>query len=278
MRYLGCHVSASGGLDKALERGEALGVNTIQVHASPPQKWNVKPFPKGIEARYLDKKKTSIVEKVFFHAIYLINLASADQAKIEFAKLSLINDLDFNSRIEGDGVIFHVGSMKDQLDNEAGLRQVAETINEILAASKNKARLLLEVAAGSGKIIGSKLEELRFIYDLIKEQARVGFALDTQHMFASGYDLKDHLNQVIEEVDKIFTLDKVWAIHLNDSMTELNSKKDRHQNLGDGLIGNDSLSALLHHPKLSNIPFILETPDLKTEATAKIEVEKLKNL
>lgn len=277
-RYFGCHVPLSGGIASGITNGEALGVNTIQIHPSPPQRWNSKPFAPALENDYLAAKAASTVKKVFFHGIYLINLANPDPSKFHLSKLSLVHYLDLASRVDADGVIFHLGSNKDQPLEKEGFKQAAGGINWILQEAGNSAKLLLEVAAGSGKIIGDRLEELSEIYDEIEDKDRVGFALDTQHMWASGYDWVGHLEEVVDEVKGVLGLDKVWAIHLNDSMTELGSKKDRHQNLGQGQIGIDALRNIVRHPALQAIPMILETPSLKDLGTAAGEVQALREL
>jgi deoxyribonuclease-4 len=275
-RYFGAHVSASGALENALINGRDLGVNTIQLHPSPPQRWNSAKNKEGTETRFNELRKDSGVEKVFFHAIYLINLANPDPQKFHLSKLSLVHHLDLMDRISGDGVIFHVGSMKDQESDDVGYAQVSQGINWILENSPNKARLILEVAAGSGDIIGDKLEELSRIYEGVTNKERVGFGLDSQHMWASGYNLQTDLEKIVENIDSAFGIDKVWSVHLNDSKTECCSKKDRHENLGDGLIGLEALTKFINHPKLRHIPFILETPALKDMETAKGEVERLR--
>ncbi len=277
-RYFGCHVSSSGGLANALRAGKALGVNTIQLHPSPPQRWNYKPFPDGIEAEFVGERAASGVKKVFFHAIYLINLATINPVQLNSAKSSLQHYLELNARIKGDGVIVHVGSMKDQPDEETGFRQVANAIDEIVKNIPSEARLLLEVAAGSGAIIGDKLEELAKIYEYLGAPAQVGFALDTQHMWASGYDWQNELESVIEQIGRIFGFEKVGAIHLNDSKVELASRKDRHEDLGDGLIGLEAIRNVFMHPKLSAIPFILETPCMKDPESAAVDVAKLREM
>lgn len=274
-RFLGCHVSASGGLENGLKNGEILGVNTIQVHPCPPQRWNFKPFAPGLEDKFLEMREQSKVKRVFFHGIYLINLANPDPKQFANSKTSLYHDLDFSHRIGGDGVIFHVGSMKHQESFEDGLKHAAEGVNWIMDKSKGNARLLLEVAAGSGQVIGSRMEELATIYEHVEHKDNVGFALDTQHLWASGYDLKNDLDGVIKSIEKNFTFEKVWAVHLNDSKTLLGSKTDRHENLGQGEIGLDALTAFVNHPKLVSIPFILETPGLKAMDTAQGEVDIL---
>lgn len=277
-RFFGCHVSSAGGFQNAITNGDTLGVNTIQLHPAPPQRWNRKPFPVGYEEKFLELKPTSSVEKVYFHAIYLINLANPDPEKRELSKLSLRHHLDLISRIKGDGVVVHVGSNKDNEIEQEGYRLVAESINELLQDLPQDAPLLLEVAAGSGKIIGAQMEQLAFIYDLISKKDQVGFCLDTQHMWASGYDWQNDLEQIIAQIKSIFGLENVKCIHLNDSKSKLESRVDRHENLGSGEIGLDAIKAVIHHPDLIDIPFVLETPNLKDMETAKVEVEKLRTI
>ncbi len=277
MRYYGCHVSVAGGMQNAINNAEELGVNTIQIHPTPPQRWNRNSFASGYENKFLEAKANSSVDKVFFHGIYLINLASPDPEKVSAAVKSLQFYLELADRIAADGVIFHVGSNKEQENSEVGLKQAADAISRILDTPQ-KSRLLLEVSAGSGKIIGAKMEELRYIYDLVGDKTRLGFALDTQHMWASGYDFKDHGSEVAEEVDKVFGSENVYAIHLNDSKSALASHVDRHENLGQGQIGAAGLSSFVNHSKMRHIPLILETPALKDLDGAKGEVKALKEL
>lgn len=274
MRFYGCHVSVAGGLHNGLKNGEELGVNTIQVHPSPPQRWNAKPYKPDAEAKYLELKPESSVEKVFFHTIYLINLATPIDKNYTLSKKSLLYDLEYCDRVKGDGVIVHVGSMKDQ-DEDEGYRRATEAINWIMGEYEGESPLLLEVSAGGGRIIGARMEELARIYEGLNDQDRVGFALDTQHMWASGYDLKGDLEGVIKQIKKHFGLKRVKAIHLNDSMTELDSRRDRHANLGEGEIGTKALKAFVNHTALRRIPIMLETPGLKEVETAKKEVKRL---
>ena len=265
-------------MESALANAQQLGVNTIQLHPAPPQRWNSKPYPAGYADKFNAQRPHSGVEKVFFHGIYLINLANPDPQQLHLSRTSLVHHLQLTAQIEGDGVIFHVGTAKHAADEATALRQAAESVNWIMENSPAPARLLLEVAAGAGSIIGDRVEELATIYDKVEQKDRVGFALDSQHLWASGYDLTNELEAIIENFDRALTIDKIWAIHLNDSKTPLASKKDRHENLGDGAIGKKTLSDFVNHPKLRHIPFILETPGLKDMETAKIEVEKLKAL
>lgn len=277
-RYFGCHVSVSGGLANGILNGTTLGVNTIQIHPSPPQRWNVKPFNQGVEAEFLELQASSEIKKVFLHAIYLINLANPDKQKVHLAKMSLVHYLDLCSRIKGEGVVFHVGSNKDQENEAEGLKQAADSINWILDQANNEASLLLEVSAGSGKVIGSRMEQLETIYSQVEQKERVKFALDTQHMWASGYDFTSELDKIVSEIDGCFGLEKVSIIHLNDSKSGLASKVDRHANLGEGQIGSVTLEKIVQHSKLTTIPLVLETPGLKDIDSAKEEVKMLRKL
>ncbi len=275
-RYFGAHVSSAGGLQNAVGAAVELDINTIQVHPSAPQRWNTTPFPPGAEDAFNSAREGTCLERVFFHAIYLINMATPDNQKFHFAKTSLINYLDLNVRVGGSGVIFHVGSMKDQPDEAVGYDRVVSGLNAVLDKAPQGARLILEVAAGAGAVIGDKVEELALIYSQLERKEAVGFGLDTQHMWASGYDFQNELENVIDNVERELGLDKVWSIHLNDSKTALASRKDRHENIGDGLIGGDALKNVFTHKKLAHIPFILETPALENLDGARSEIAKLR--
>jgi deoxyribonuclease-4 len=275
-RYFGAHVSCAGGLANAAKAAIQLEINTIQVHPSPPQRWNSQPFSEGVEEEFNKLRDGSCLEQVFFHAIYLINMATPDPQKFHLAKTSLLNYLELSARIKGAGVIFHVGSMKDQPDEATGYDRVVSGINWVLERAPQESRLIMEVAAGSGSIIGDRLEELALIYSQLERKELVGFGLDTQHIWASGYDIRNDLEGVVAQVEGQLGLDKVWSIHLNDSKTECASKKDRHENLGEGLIGLEALERFFMHPKFRDIPFILETPALESIDGARSEVDKLR--
>jgi deoxyribonuclease-4 len=275
---LGCHISAAGGLIKALERAQAVGINTMQIHPSPPQRWNTKPFSPGVEKEFLAAMDRSCLKKVFFHGIYLINLANPDQSKRHLAELSLSHDLELADRIGGEGVIFHVGSLKDEPDESVGYQRAADSIVAALERAGGSAPLLLEVSAGSGKIIGSRFSELVSIYDHAGRHPRIRFALDTQHLWASGYDLAHDLSGLLHEIESSVGLDAIGAIHLNDSRSALGSHVDRHEDLGKGTIGWETLTNIVTHPKLRHIPFILETPSLKTDEGVASEMAQLRKM
>lgn len=282
-RHLGAFVSGSGGLFNILQRGRDLGVNTVMTHPAPPQRWNSTPFKDEVIDKYNSLRgEYSDIERVFFHGIYLINLANPDSQKFHLSKLSVMHHLDLLNRIDGDGVIFHTGSFKDTTE-DVGFDRVIYGLNwifENIPSEIKGKKLLLECAAGSGSIVGDRMEELQRIYSGVKDEYKqyLGFCLDTQHMFASGYDLINNLEEVVSDIQKYLGLENVRAIHFNDSKTEFASHKDRHANLGEGLIGLDAMKNILNHPKLSEIPFILETPALDELEGALNQVKILKEL
>lgn len=277
-RRFGCHVSCAGGLANALKRGEALGVNAIQIHPSAPQRWNLDPYPIGIEVEYQSLKPQVCVEAVYFHGIYLINLATPDPRKQQFGVRSLINDLELAHRIGAAGVIFHVGSLKDEPDEEAGFSRAASLIRQAVDEAPGSVKLLLEVSAGSGKVIGSRFAQLARIDALVDRPNRVGFALDTQHLWASGHDLVNDLDGIIESFGSCASLLRIEVIHLNDSKTKLGSTIDRHENLGAGLIGYDTLRKVVQHPALAHAALILETPRMKSPEEAILDVQVLREM
>lgn len=274
-RFLGAFVSVAGGLHNGVTNGTNLGVNTIMIHPSPPQRWCTKPFDeKAIEGFNLVMKKSAI-EKVFLHGIYLANLANPDKQKFHLSKLALVHYLNLNEKLtNGSGVVFHVGSIKDTTEEE-GFERIIKGINWILKEAPGKSCLMLEVAAGSGSVVGDKIEELKRIRDGVENPDRVFYCLDTAHLFGSGYDIVNKLDEVMDQIDKILGFENIKLVHFNDSKVELDSKKDRHENIGEGKIGKEAMVKFLNHPKLMNIPFVMETPGLKSDELAQSEVDKL---
>lgn len=276
-KYYGGHLSIAGGFHKALESAKLLEINAIQIHPSAPQRWNSSPYKPGVEDEFLRNLPSSGVKKIFFHGIYLINLANPDPKAQKLSQLSLINDLDLCSRLRADGVIFHVGSSKHEPDELKALALAADAVNAILDESKNSSRLILEVSAGGGLTIGQRFEQLVEIFERVEKKDRIAVGLDTQHLWASGYQLPEDLDNLLKLIDSTVGSERLAAVHLNDSKTACGSRLDRHENLGDGLIGKDRLLAVLNHPKLKEIPFILETPAMKSIETAVDEIKKLRS-
>jgi deoxyribonuclease-4 len=274
MRKLGAFVSVAGGLANGVANGEKLGVNTIMIHPSPPQRWCTKPFDQEQIRAFNEARSKSKIKHVYMHGIYLINLAKPDKQQFHLSKLALVEYLKLAEEIGSDGVVFHVGSFKDTTEEE-GFPRIAKGLNWIFEQAPGKSMLLLECAAGAGNIVGDRMEELARIYELAENKERIGFCLDTQHMFASGYDLVNKLEAVVSEIENVLGLEKVKAVHFNDSKVEFESHRDRHENIGEGKIGKKAMTDFLNHPKLRELAYIMETPGLKDPETAQSEVDKL---
>ena len=230
-------------------------------------------------------QKQSPVKMVFAHAIYLINLAQPDKQKFHLGKISLVHYLNFmrdlatiakqyDSDIIAGGVVVHVGSAIHYPTKQAAIDRVLYGLNWILEQAPT-GQLLLESSAGSGQIIGERLEDLAWLRENSEQKERISIALDTEHMFASGYDWTNP-NEVVTQVENLIPLKLISLIHLNDSKVPCGSKKDRHENLGDGLIGEEALKQIINHPKLKHIPMVLETPHMKSVDEVAIDIEKLK--
>ncbi|WKZ30685.1 MAG: deoxyribonuclease IV [Candidatus Dojkabacteria bacterium] len=286
-RYLGAHVSASGGLKNAIANGLELEVNSIQTMFSAPMRWSTKDIDEKQIEEFAEAAANSNIKKILFHGVYLINLARAEKQMFHLSKLSLLTHLSASAKLaegikergsecEVLGVTFHPGSAKD-LTPEEGVKRISYGLNWILEQLKG-GMILLESSAGSGQIMGDTLEELVAMREGVEDKARVGYVLDTQHMFVSGYDWRDNLDGIISQIESTIGLENVKAFHLNDSMKPFDSHKDRHANLGEGEIGSEAIKKLLSHSKLADKPFILETPNLKSMATARKEVAVLKSL
>lgn len=285
-KYLGAHVSSAGGISNALKEAEKYNINTIQMMPTAPMRWVTKDIPEEEIMKFADELERSGVKKILVHGIYLTNLARKDKQLFHLGKMGLVVYLRFAERVGEEikkrkidseilGVCFHPGSQKE-LNAQESLERIVYGIDWVLNEVPGNQKLLIETTAGSGNNMGDTLEELRDMRKGVKEQERVGFVCDTQHMFASGYDWKNNTDNVVKEIDEKIGIKNVKAIHINDSMADFNSHKDRHADLGKGKIGEDSFREIIK--KLPDTPFILETPSLKSSATMQNEINKLKEL
>ena len=262
MPVLGAHVDSSGGLHLAFERAKAMGADAIQIHPTPPGFWG---SPKLDETRIATFKEAAAKHghpPFYFHAVYLINLAGDDATLRQRSESTLAGYLKAADDLGVDGVIFHTGSHKGA-GFEARLPSITEHLRHVLERADPKtARLLIENNAGLGGCVGAKFEEIRRMLDALDNDRRVAVCFDTCHAFASGYDerTKADVKRTIDELDRVIGLDRVPVIHTNDSVTGLGSNRDRHANIGEGLIGEEGFRALLHEPRLAKLPFILEVP------------------
>ena len=261
MPVIGAHVEARKGLWNAFPNAAAIGADAIQVHPTPPGFWgSPKPSDEDVE-RFRQEYADAGRPPFFFHAVYLINLASDDAKVHPRSESTLAGYLAAADRLGIDGVIFHVGSHRG-IGFEAALPGITERMRRALErADPRQTRLLIENNAGTGGCVGARFEEIRAMVDAVGDP-RVGSCLDTCHAFASGYDLRTEAGarEVVDEWERVVGLDRLDAIHCNDSMSGLGSNRDRHQNIGLGEIGEEGFRALLHDSRLAKLPFILEVP------------------
>lgn len=259
MLNIGCHLSASKGFGHMGKEALSIDANTFQFFTRNPR---------GSKAKALDendlKKLLKIMEENNFapvvgHAPYTLNPCSEDKRTKEFALEVLINDLIRMEHLPNNYYNFHPGSHVGQ-GSEKGIELIAEALNFILTPGQTT-MVLLETMSGKGSEVGGTFEELRQIMDKVKLEKKVGVCLDTCHVHDAGYDIVNNLDGVLEEFDRIVGLEKLRAIHLNDSKNPFASHKDRHAKIGEGVLGLETVQNIINHPKLCRLPFILETPN-----------------
>jgi len=275
---LGAHVSSSGGIHTAIDRIEKLGGTSVQVFTQSPRTWRLTNHPPENFEKFKERRKDAGIEAVLCHALYLLNLASPKKDFYEKSVAALSNTVDVACAIEADGVIFHVGSHLGS-GFDAGLERVVPALAEALERCSGPTWLLMENTAGAGGTIGRSIDELAAIYDRLDGHPHLGICLDSCHLYASGYDVtdKDALDLLLEEVDEKIGLDRLRALHINDSQAPLGSNRDRHANIGEGLLG-EELGVFLSHPSLQGLPAVLEVPGKDGHGPDKREMTRLKRL
>ncbi len=275
---LGAHVSTAGGLGKAIDRGVEIGCETIQIFGSPPQGWAFKPVAEDQTKAFREKAQEADIGPVFFHAIYLINLGTPNPANLEKGIESLVNYMKLSSEVGASGVIFHPGSHKGA-GFQGILGQTVASIQRVLESSPEGPWLTLENMAGMGQHIGASFQELATIIKTV-DSPRVKVCLDTQHCFAAGHDVSDKegVEKMIAEFDETIGLDRLVAIHANDSKPPLGAGLDRHENIGEGHIGIQGFEAILSHPAFSDLPFFLEVPGFEGGGPDKANLDILKDV
>lgn len=257
---IGGHVNARGGIDKSVDNALAIGAEVIQTHPSPPQMWKPLRIDQPVVDAYRRKAAAAGLRQHWFHAVYLVNLATRDPAMLEKSITSLALYMDLAERLGADGVIFHPGSHKGA-GFDAMLPQMAGAVREVLARTASPARLVIENSAGQGGCVGCTFEEVGAIADAVSSE-RVAVCLDTAHCFASGYDIRTAagIAEALHRFDGAIGLDRLVAVHANDSRAPLGSNLDRHANIGDGEIGEAAFGMLLADERLRGVAWILEVP------------------
>ncbi len=275
---LGAHVSTSGGLDKAIDRGADIGCEAIQIFGSPPQGWAFKMPAEELMAEFRRKSEEADIAPVYLHAIYLINLGTPKEDNLAKGKTSLVNYMNLAAQINAQGVIFHPGS-HGGLGYDAIFEQTVAGINEVLERSPEGPYLTVENTAGMGQHIGASFEELgRIIHAVASPRIRV--CLDTQHSFAAGYDVstKDGVQAMLEEFDQHVGLERLAAVHANDSKRVLGAGVDRHENIGQGYIGVEGFEHIMSSPAFWDLPFFLEVPGLDNKGPDRANLDILKDI
>lgn len=273
---IGLHVSAAGGADKTIERAKELKCETFQFFSRSPQGGKAPQLTPAIITAFKNGLKEHNLKDPIIHTPYFINLCSTN-ARIKKRSREIIREeLERASLLSVPYVVTHLGASKD-LNQKTALREVANGIRQILTGYTGSAMLLLENAAGSGTIIGSTFEELGKLIKSTPHKKRIGVCIDTCHLFASGYDMRDKksLAQTLKKFDTTIGKQYLKYIHANDSKTKLGEKKDRHEHIGDGEIGEKGFMALLTHPMIQNIPLVLEVPH---DGKHIIDLKKLKKM
>ena len=259
MLQIGSHLSASKGYFAMGKQAVKLGATTFAFFTRNPRGGSAKAIQEQDVAAFLTYAQEHQIQKIVAHAPYTLNLCSADPSIREFAKNTLADDLVRMEYTPHQFYNFHPGSHVKQ-GVEVGIAQIAEALNAVLKPEQTTT-VLLETMAGKGSEVGRTFEELRAILDRVDLQEKMGVCLDTCHVWDGGYDIVDHLDAVLEEFDTVIGLERLHAIHINDSKNPMGSHKDRHEKIGEGTIGLDAMVRIINHPQLRQLPFILETPN-----------------
>lgn len=259
MFTIGCHLSASKGYLAMAKQAVSIGANTFQFFTRNPRGGKAKEINEDDVKAFLEYSKEHGINRILAHAPYTLNACSADSGIREFAKNTMADDLKRMEYTPGNYYNFHPGSHVGQ-GVEVGIDFIAEMLNEILTKEQTTT-VLLETMSGKGSEVGRNFEELKAIIDKVKLKDKLGVCLDTCHIWDGGYDVVNNFDGVLNEFDKIIGLEKLKAIHLNDSKNDLASHKDRHEKIGEGKIGLDAISKIINNDRIKELPFYLETPN-----------------
>lgn len=274
MLNIGCHLSASKGFLNMAKEAVSINANTFQFFTRNPRGFKAKDIDEKDINKFLEYISDKNFAPIVAHAPYTLNACSADEKIRELAKVTMADDLRRMEYVPNNYYNFHPGSHVKQ-GVEVGTDYIVEMLNSILTPQQTTT-VLLETMAGKGSEIGRSFNELKNILDRVELKEKMGVCLDTCHIWDGGYNIVDDLDRVVDEFDSIIGLDKLYAIHLNDSKNVMNSHKDRHETIGNGYIGLEALARVINHPQLKNLPFELETPnDLQGYAK---EIEILRQL
>ncbi len=274
----GAHVSSAGGIHTAIDRIEAIGGDCVQVFTQSPRMWRPTEHKPEAIARFRERRGEACIGGVVCHALYLCNLAAPDDVIYEKSIATMRATIDAASAIGADAVIFHVGSHLGA-GFESGLERTVVALGQILERCDGETWLLLENSAGTGDTIGRSVEELATIIERAGDHPRLGICLDSCHLYASGYDVTDpkFVDALVTQVDETIGLDRLRALHINDSATPLGSNRDRHANILEGELG-EGLGAFLAHSAFQELSAYLEVPGVDRQGVSAEELGKVRDL
>lgn len=256
---IGCHLSISKGFEAAGKDALKINANTFQFFTRNPRGGKAKNIDEKDINKYLELANENDIKTIIAHAPYTLNPCSANEETREFARMVMKDDLMRMEYLPHNFYNFHPGSHVGQ-GIDAGIELIVALLNELLYEDMTTT-VLLETMAGKGSEIGKSFEELARILEGVKLEEKMGVCLDTCHVYDAGYDIVGNLDGVLDEFDRIIGLERLRAVHLNDSKNPFASGKDRHEKLGEGTLGMQTFINIINHPKLKDLPFILETPN-----------------
>jgi deoxyribonuclease-4 len=273
---IGAH--CSGGLKSSLDKAVEMGAEAVQLFTQSPRAWRTPEPDPEVWERFRKRRDETGIGPVACHAIYLVNLAAPDDEIYEKSVATMRSTMEIACGIEADGVVFHVGSHLGS-GFERGLERVLPAMEQVLELCSERTWLLMENSAGAGGTIGRSIEELATLFERLDRHPRLGVCLDSCHLFVSGADVTDKevLDSVLDELDDAVGLDRLRLLHVNDSKAPLGSNRDRHDNIGEGLMG-EGLGVFLGHPKLQGLPAILEVPGADDKGPNADELRKAREL
>ncbi len=274
MFYIGCHLSASKGFLNMAKEAVSIGANTFQFFTRNPRGFAAKDIDEKDVAEFLKFKEEHNFGKILAHAPYTLNPSSADEKVRELALRIMKDDMERMEHVPGNLYNFHPGSHVGQ-GSEKGIELTAYLLNSTLTPEMTTT-VLLETMSGKGSEIGRNFEEIRAIIDKTELQEKVGVCLDTCHVYDAGYDIVEDFDKVLDEFDAIIGLERLNALHINDSKNPYESHKDRHEKIGEGYIGLDTMAKIINNPRIKHLPFLLETPNELDGYKEEIEILKSK--
>ena len=266
-QMVGLHISAAGSLDLAFDRAQELGATTFQIFTRNPNQWKFRPLEEEVVSRFKEKRKKSGFRRIVDHMPYLPNLASPEKSTMKISRYTLDEEVKRCDALEVDFLVVHLGSHLGK-GIAVGMANIADACNEAISESDGETVILLENMAGQKNCVGARFEEIRGILDRVKHPERIGVCLDSCHLFASGFDLRNEeaVANTMGLFDEIVGMSKLKVVHLNDSKGPVGSRLDRHENIGEGKIGWIGMMAFLRYPGVNERPIVMETPyvDVKT--------------